>query len=564
MSKRKKINHESTHIQLAMNFDQVLKSGTTLSRDEVLGEMTGYDPIEKTAEYMRQLVESQRQWETTIQKAREGLMQSNPRELYYDFLQDLKRQIENNSTQSERLSKLLEQVAIRGLGMTPRHVQIRRPPRGSSRWKVDLDDQLIIEHLQKHVIGKYFINSVKADNSLWNDGNFLIGSSDVSQHRSDVPTNARFFHRTVPFWLNNAAGSIIRVVNGVAQYDQGKFEPQPSQKLLEWMLIDPSYQDELEPEDFNRCTATSMDIGQYIFDNDHLLSATKTAPDIVLRDGSLFPQDAYLDNCFIDNRRGEFTREAISRLRACLNSSRDFDRIYCGVAKNVRLKVYSALVDWYVSRFIDQTWNVGGYTMTDGQSMTLLLSSPDLQQDNWNTVYSTCLIRRSFTTRATLNTKTDLDNINVYFQNLLKRLTEQSDSLSNESYFQRKDPNFYKSIIKLYQNVCESFHTYIFFLSHSQQPNHLLPRYEFLDISSDKSPKDPETVVRQIWTAIKLCGFHVDSDHSFMSADPIKYMIPAITQQAHNYSKDVGKSITDVTVKQRLWNRYNELVNEMV
>ena len=34
-----------------------------------------------------------------------------------------------------------------------------------------------------------------------------------------------------------------------------------SDLLLRWMLIDPSYQDELDPEDYERCIASAMDVG---------------------------------------------------------------------------------------------------------------------------------------------------------------------------------------------------------------------------------------------------------------------------------------------------------------
>src|SRR5438105_12622415 len=40
-------------------------------------------------------------------------------------------------------------------------------------------------------------------------------------------------------------------------------------------LIDPSYQDELDGEDYQRCLASAMDVGQYKFDLEFLLKADK-------------------------------------------------------------------------------------------------------------------------------------------------------------------------------------------------------------------------------------------------------------------------------------------------
>jgi hypothetical protein len=48
-----------------------------------------------------------------------------------------------------------------------------------------------------------------------------------------------------------------------------------------------------------------------------------------------------------------------------------------------------------------------------------------------------------------------------------------------------------------------------------------------------------------------------------MAEEPITYIIPTVTQQAHIYSKDVGKYITDGT-GQLLMSRYKALLSEMV
>ena len=546
--KQKSSNIHSNYIQLEMNFDEILSQENyqVLDREQInsYDTLKNHDPLEETVEYMSKLIKAQNQWETTIQKAREHLSQKDPRELYFEFLQDLKEEIQENSNQSERLAKLLKQVAIRGFGMTKEQVNITPPPKGSRKWEVELNEELIKEHLATHIVGKYFLNSIESDDSLWNNGNFSIGSSDVSQHRSSVPYPARFFNRTVPFLLNNAAGAIVRVNNGKAIFDQGRFNPAPTQDLLQWMLIDPSYQDELEPEDFHRCTASAMDVGQYIFDHEYLLNADKDCPDIILRDGSLFPQDAYLDNYIIDNRRGDFTRKAIQELRECINSARDFNRIYCGVSKNVRLKVYSSVLDWYIAKYIDKNWETGNYTLTDGQAMTLLLSSPNCFENGLKKAMCTCLIRRSFTTRATLNEKANLKALDEsYFKRYRQRIEDENSRINIEPY----------------KYLCENFHTYMFFIGHSKTPNQLLPRYEFFSANDNNI----EIISAKILTAIKYCGLEVDKDHSFMSDDPISYLIPSITLESHKCSKNVGKWLTQ-NVKQKLLSKYQSFIQKIV
>lgn len=524
--------------QLELDFDKIIndKSHKVFSRDAV----ADYDPVARTADYMRQIVESERAWTTTIQTARERLLKIDARQLYLDFFTDLKRQIEQDSSKSARLARLLEQVAIRGFGMTKEQVQVDKPPRGSSQWRVNLNVDSIQEHLQSHIVGENFLNPITSD-EVWGSRDFLIASSDVSQHRSSVPIPARFFTRSVPFLLNNAAGAVLRVQQGQVSYDPTRFNPQPNEELLKWMLIDPSYQDELEPEDYQRCLASAMDVGQYKFDHKYLLNADRGRPDIILRDGSLFPQDAYLDNFLIENRRGEFTREAIRDLLNCLNCAKDYGIIYCGVSKSVRLKVYSAVLDWYIAKEIDLNWETGNYTLNDGQMMTLLLSHPSFVGDNLKQTIATCLIRRSFTTRATLNEKANLNNL-------------------ENSYFNRYE-NKHDINISPYKQLCKIFHMYMFFIAHSKSPERQLPRYEFF---YDDSFGAVSSVAQKILTALQYSSIDIDEEHSScMSDELITYLIPIVTQQAHHYSKDLGKYITDGT-GQLLMSRYKAMLSEMV
>ncbi len=187
-----------------------------------------------------------------------------------------------------------------------------------------------------------------------------------------------------------------------------------------------------------------MGVGQYKFDHEYLLKADKRVPDVIFRDGSLFHQDAYLDNYVVQSRRGEFTREAIRELLNCLLFAKSGNVIYCGVSKNVQLKVYSAVVDWSIAKYLDCNWEIGNYTLNDGQAMSLLLSTPEFVGSNLQSAAATCLIRRSFTTRANLNTKTDPEDLEPYFR-LYERQHQECD-------------------ITYYKQVCEIANVYMFFI----------------------------------------------------------------------------------------------------
>ncbi|MBS1789205.1 MAG: hypothetical protein JST85_15880 [Acidobacteria bacterium] len=382
--------------------------------------------------------------------------------------------------------------------------------------------------LENTIVGHKFLNPISLDNNIWQGNTPLIAASDVSQHISAVPVPARFFKHSVPFVLNNAAGSLYK---GPKDYE-ALFNPKPDEELIRWMLLDPSYQEELEPEDYKRCVASAMDVGQYKFDLNYLLKADRRVPQVIFRDGSLFPQDAYLDNYVIDNRRGEFTREAIRELLNCFTYAQQTGVIYCGVSKSIQLKVYSAVVDWYIAKHVDPNWEIENYTLNDGRSMTLLLSSPDFTASNLQTALTTCLIRRSFTTRANLNTKTDPADPAPYFLQFEKAHSEFE--------------------ITPFKKLCNIAHLYMFFIGHSKSPQEQLPRYEFFHYDALGSVTE---VVQKLFSALQRCSFMPDNDHNFMTDQPVTYLIPSVTQHAHDLSKNVGKYI-ETDTGQRIMAKY--------
>ncbi|HEY8163918.1 MAG TPA: hypothetical protein VIF83_00050 [Gemmatimonadaceae bacterium] len=529
--------------QYALDFDSVIRNAEVRSRDQVTAAsdpdvaVSDYNPVAQTAEYMRRSLKVEDAWEGTISRAREALLKTDARELYLEFLVDVSQQINNGVSKAPRLVELLRAVGIRGLGLSPDAIRIEDPQRGGTRYRTTVDRSVVEGHLASHVVGKFFLNEMRPDDSRWRERSPVIGGSDVSQHTSAVPVPARFFRRSVPFVLNNAAGALFRVEGKTARYDN-VFNPRPDEALLRWMLIDPSYSDELEPEDYRRVLGSAMDVGQYKFDRDYLLKNDRRSPDVILRDGSLFPQDAYLDNFAIENRRGDFTREAIRELLDCLLFASAMPTIYCGIAKSVQLKVYSAAVDWFIGKRIDSSWELGNYTLNDGQSMSILLSSPDFVSTKLDRVVATCLVRRSFTTRANLNVRVPNGDHQRYFAD-----------------FQRSHQAF---DITPFRRLCELAHVYMFFMGHSKSPQQQIPRYEFFYHSQMGTP---ESVGDAVLAALRECSIMDDQDHSFMSDDPITYLIPSVTQQAHLLSKDVGKHIDQMT-GQWIMARYRDLVTK--
>src|SRR5262249_4898994 len=146
------------------DFESITKAAQVRSRDEVEAETSaqegGYSPVTQTANYMRRAVETEEKWETTLQQAREDLLVADPRDLYFNFICDLADQIEQSPARAGALAHVLQQVAVRGLGMSEgygRHLYVSKPQKGSTRWRVRLDSKAIRNFLQRHIVGEHFL-----------------------------------------------------------------------------------------------------------------------------------------------------------------------------------------------------------------------------------------------------------------------------------------------------------------------------------------------------------------------------------------------------------------------
>ena len=504
--------------QESLDFSAVIKTTAVRSRDEILR----YSPIDETTKYAAKAVQMEREWEDVIDKAWRGLQKEDAAALYLSLFDDFVGKIEAGDKAPAR-SRVLENVAYRGFGMTPAHFSVRRPPPGGAgRHRVSIDRSAVESRLRENIAGGAFLRDYRAAPAA---GPLRVAGSDVSQHISAVPVPGRFFRWTAPFALNNAAGALATIKDGGTRFEN-LFDPKPNDELLRWMLVDPSYLDDLEPSDYAACLLSAMDVGHYKFDLTHLLKDDRNVPDVVFRDGSVYPQDAYLDNYVRDDRRGAFVREAVRELLNCFSYVRNLGArtIYCGVAKSVQMKVFSAALDWFIADRIDRKWDAFGYNLNDGVAMSILLARPSFKASSGSAV-GTCLLARDFVARANLNRKIRRDE-------------------SLDDYFRRFDAENPGFDTAPFRGLCDVGRLHMFYLGHSASPQQRLPRYEFFH--HDGMP-EPVKAAESVFAALNACGLNIDREHSHMSKDEIAYLVPSPVLVAHDLSKQVGKHIDQQT-----------------
>lgn len=469
-------------------------------------------------------------------------MHEDPRKLFFDCLQFLVKQIQS-SDESKRFLWIdqLVNLGVRGLGIKIDDLEfIGRDSKNIFRATPKWDK--IREHINKHVLGDTFLMcvSLEDDDKIWGgDIPLRISSSDATQHKFKL--TLPFYNKTfsTPIVINNAAG-IIKEKNSSKSNWIKIAVPKSTQDFEDWVIIGPDEYRDLDENDYDWATKSAMDIGQFFVEESYIFShgGTSKRPDVHLRDGTIFPQDHAM-NSKSNNRRGELTRESILRMTTTLKRAKDLDILYCGVSKNVELKMYSIVIDYYIREILkDKKWNVTQSLLSDSDIMRYLLPSKNFNASTFGEIYVTCLIVRSFYVKTNLNSRTD------------KQVQNDLSSLGDIKH------NKTKTARNIVEDALDTKIT-MFFVGHTNSDNYYVPRYEF--VYYDNYAEKIDEKLSQILSAIRFAVIELDTDHMRKLDEPI--LVPLPIMFAHELSKAMGMELIENWTS-RTWAEYMRLKHE--
>jgi len=503
-----------------------------LSFDEKLSRLeaeTRVDPIiTKTADFLfrASLFDQER---TVLKEATKKLLKENPRVLYFAFLKDCIEALKNTDKSHQfRFLKYIEGVAIAGLGIWQEDLGITNAGQDNIKVTSQPNWTAIKEHIEETVFGNYFFEeiSVPADNLLWGDVFPLrMSACDASQHRFKLKVP---FRKTIasPVVVNNSGGTIKSKIEGESQWHH-IVVPKDTSDYENWVIIGPDDYAEMEEGDYEWATKSSMDVGQFfieetfIFKHDGMMNK----PYVHFRDGRIFPQDKLM-NCTLTNRHGSLTREAMYRMATTCRTANELKILFAGVAKQVELKVYSTIINWYIIRqmgYDRKKWNPTGHIVSDSEMIRHMLYLPEFNATLFNKVLITCPIKRRFHTVSNLNRRTKKQ-----VENDLNRLT---------NIYHTRDLSAREII-----NEALKIDVMMFFVGHSTSDEMYFPRYEFL--VNSYNTKDLYKTIHKILSALRLASFDIDEDHLRGLEEPIKTLVPAPLLVAHDISKKMGEELS--------------------
>lgn len=503
---------------------------TPLTLEEALSRLqaeTRLDPaVTRTAEYLAaaSFVDEEK---NVLQEALQRLQRENPRELYFAFLKDCFEEFRHaDKYRQYRFARQLNDVGLAGLGVWQEDLGLAAAGEQTFKIVQEPNWDAIREHVNKTVFGEFFIEeyAVPGDSVLWgNDFPLRMSSSDASQHRGKlrVPFNKTW---ATPLIVNNSAGIIKERTNEDTKWTNVAV-PRDTREYENWVIIGPDDYAEMDEGDYEWAAKSSMDVGEFFLEETFLFKhgGLTRKPDVHFRDGRIFPQDKLM-NCTIENRHGQLTREAIYRMVTTVRTARDLKVLYCGVAKHVQLKVYSALIDWFIKKQMDKPkWNVAGQILSDTEIIRNMLFRDDFSGATFENVLVTCPILRRFETTSNLNRRTRKQAANDLER--LSRVYHSRDLTAREIV-----------------NEALKINVVMFFSGHSRTDELYIPRYEFI-LHQDLTPDRLKSEIHKVLSCLRLATFDVDEDHLWGQEEPIRTLIPMPILLAHDLSKKMGEEL---------------------
>jgi hypothetical protein len=340
------------------------------------------------------------------------------------------------------------------------------------------------------------------------------------------------------------------------------------------MIISRPWFEDLTDSQFEHMKKAALDVVQFRVD-ERLLGGnarafgTRTAggeggllpkPNVLIRDGTVTPQEREFQHYCDRTSYGDVVREGISRSYGILRTVKDSEsRVYAGAVKQTQLKTFSKILNWYIKRTIDESWDLSKAShVTDSVAVTRLIAA--LPECGPAEYYRTCIVARPFTALVTeLRFRPFVSDAEWldYFKG--RRDDQQRD------YDQRGgEPSFLlgQSIEDdPYVRMCQQAdYAAFYFGKPGGEPEITFPRFEFLDSlrSRPDRAKRVARAVELIMTGVHATKWTLDREHNFMTARRMPRLVPYVVYEAHEKCKALGHKL-ESELMQAISQRLSEL-----
>lgn len=270
--------------------------------------------------------------------------------------------------------------------------------------------------------------------------------------------------------------------------------------------------------------------------------------DVVLRDGTVVPQDRDFSHYKDDTHYGEIVRDMISLNWEIVRKCQTDQQSVAGVVKNAQVRVFGPILNWYVTQLaankaasVVENWPFNALnTLPDQILLTRLLTAQREKNDPWT---RTCLVLRPF--HATTNYSKRYSHVKTPVDLIMERKAkDQKDGESRafwEDFRDQADP-YVQMLKNVWYGSC--FVATVPRLDFER----FLPRIDFIvpceTYSNSADPITPANVqFRRICGALLDSGFEVSVEHSMFKDKSTLEVLPELVTRTHDTVKTWAREL---------------------
>jgi hypothetical protein len=270
--------------------------------------------------------------------------------------------------------------------------------------------------------------------------------------------------------------------------------------------------------------------------------------DVVLRDGTVSPQDRDFSHYSMMSTYGRIVRDMIEVNWRIASKCQVDGQTVAGIVKAAQLTVFAPVLNWFACQVAKDgngqlaSWPLHSMNlMPDQVILTRLLTAGRKRNDPW---LRTCLVLRPFHAVSNFahNYSRQRGSPSRPIMNLYKRTKDQSAELEQdrrqfwETFFRGEADPF----VKMLDNI---FYGSTFLGAFPRlDAEKTLPRLEFLvPAPTEERAGDPLAIAiahaNRLFDALKQTGFEVSNEHSMFDSDAKIDVLPSLVIRAHDTVK---------------------------
>lgn len=270
--------------------------------------------------------------------------------------------------------------------------------------------------------------------------------------------------------------------------------------------------------------------------------------DVVLRDGTVVPQDRDFNHYKDETHYGEIVRDMISLNWAIVKKCVSDRQSVAGVVKNAQVRILGPVLNWYVTQLaakkdasIVENWPFNALnSLPDQVLLSRLLTAQREKGEPWT---RTCLVLRPF--HATTNFNKRYSRAKSPVDLILDRKTKDLNDGENKAFWN----DFRDHADPYVQMLNNAWYGSCFIATVPRlEFERFLPRIDFIVPARNYNP-NLDTMIsarehfRRVCGALLDCGFEVSVEHSMFKDKSTLEVLPELVARTHDTVKTWAREL---------------------